>query len=144
MILVIDTETNIKICEKLRESALATLAIHNINSTTIRVPSIFEIPAGINIASRKNFEGYIILACILDNEQEKQLQSFNFLMTSIRDFTLTKNLLITQDIIIADTTSEAKQYSIAKIKNENDNKYYTYGERATLAMIEMIKIKNAL
>lgn len=146
MILVIDTEANTKISDKLRESVLAILTLNERNFTTIRVPSMLEVPAGINIASRKNFEGYIILGCILNSEIDKShgIQILKFLTDSIIQFTISKNLLITQGIIIADTIEQAEKYCSINIKNNKNNKNDNYGEKAALTIIEMMKIKNAL
>lgn len=146
MILVIDTEANTKISDKLRESVLAILTLNERNFTTIRVPSMLEVPAGINISSRKNFEGYIILGCILNSEIDKShgIQILKFLTDSIIQFTISKNLLITQGIIIADTIEQAEKYCSINIKNNKNNKNDNYGEKAALTIIEMMKIKNAL
>ena len=132
-ILIINANYYKNISSSLIEGAKKKLINHNIESSIINVPGIFEIP----ITVRKNikkYDGFIALGCVIKGETPH----FNLICVStfnaILKISITFNKPIGNGIITALNMKQAIARSGSRIKSKKPNK----GSEAANAVLSIL------
>lgn len=125
-----------KISDDLLKGAVSELEKNNIDYKIIKVPGCFEIPVALHmsIKSETNYQGYIVLGCVIRGETGHYDIVCNESSRGINDFAIKYCKPLGFGIITAENYTQAEERSDTEKKN--------YGGRAANACIEMTKISS--
>lgn len=101
------------------------------------IPGCFEAPAALSIAAKSGeFDGYIILGCVIRGETSHYDYVCGESARGINELAIKKRLAVGYGIITAENREQAEVRADASQKN--------VGGRAAKACISMVKLKSAL
>jgi 6,7-dimethyl-8-ribityllumazine synthase len=98
----------------------------------IEVPGAFEIPAAIKFASRKNYDGYLALGCVIRGETTHYDYICAESARGLQDLALQDGLAIGYGILTVENEKQALVRAARDKKNKGGE-----AARACLAMIEL-------
>lgn len=136
-LLVVDAPYYTKISESLMQGVTAVLKEANATHDYVTVPGVLEIPAAVSIAidSVKNYDGYIVIGCVIRGETTHYEIVSNESARAIMDLSVQHNLAIGNGIQTVE--NEAQAWARAKVSEKNK------GGGAAQAALEMIALKKS-
>ena len=133
--LIIESPYYTDVSALLREGAEAELKSNNIGYDIISVPGALEIPAALNFSLSKNYDGFVVLGCVIRGETSHYDIVCNESARGIYALTLAHNLALGNAIL----TVENKTQAIVRADPAQKNK----GGDAAQAAVSMLKIKQS-
>lgn len=138
-VLIVKTEWNAAIVNKLEMGAKKILTQQGIKFKTITVPGAVEIPFTVKqhyTYSTEFPDAYIVLATIIRGDTPH----FDYVCKTITDGVLQLNLSLNVPVIFGVLTVENQQQAIERIGGKHGHK----GEEAAITAIKMIMLNNTL
>lgn len=137
-LLVIDAPYYTEISKSLMEGVGAVLDTAGATHEYVTVPGVLEIPAAVSMAvsSPKNYDGYIVIGCVIRGETTHYEIVSNESARAIMDLSVKHNLAIGNGIQTVENESQA--WARAKVSDKNK------GGGAAQAAIAMIELKKKL
>jgi 6,7-dimethyl-8-ribityllumazine synthase len=120
------------IADELLKGATETLDTASATHELIEVPGAFEVPAAIKLASRKGYDGYVALGCVIRGETTHYDYVCEESARGLQDLAL-QGLAIGYGIL----TVENEKQALARASREKKNK----GGEAARACLAMIALK---
>lgn len=139
-LLVIDAPYYTKISQSLMEGVTAVLQEAGATHDYVTVPGVLEIPAAVSmaIASDKNYDGYIVIGCVIRGETTHYEIVSNESARAIMNLSVEHNIAIGNGIQTVE--NEAQAWARAKVSEKNKG---GGAAQAALAMIELKKSMRA-
>lgn len=136
-LLVVDAPYYTKISESLMQGVTAVLKEASATHDYVTVPGVLEIPAAVSMAidSDKNYDGYIVIGCVIRGETTHYEIVSNESARAIMDLSVHHNLAIGNGIQTVE--NEAQAWARAKVSEKNK------GGGAAQAALEMIALKKS-
>ncbi len=136
-LLVVDAPYYTEISKSLMEGVTAVLDKAGATHDYITVPGVLEIPAAVSMAvsSDKNYDGYIVIGCVIRGETTHYEIVSNESARAIMDMSVRHNLAIGNGIQTVE--NEAQAWARAKVSEKNK------GGGAAHAALEMIALKKS-
>ena len=134
-IVLVKTEWNAPIVNKLETGAKKILKQHNISFKTITVPGAFEIPFAIKMYSEKSpkkADAFIALGTIIRGDTPH----FDYVCKAITEGVLSLNLLLDVPTIFGVLTVENEEQANDRIGGKHGHK----GEEAAITAVKMIEL----
>ena len=124
------------IVKNLLENSIVILKKNNVDYNVIKVPGALEISLAIkiNLDSNNNFDGFIALGCIIKGETHHFEIVSNESARALTKLSLNYSVPIGNGIL----TTYNKNQAVERSRKDGMNK----SEEATMACLEMIKMKN--
>ncbi len=137
-LLVVDAPYYTEISNNLMDGVKAVLNQAGATHDYITVPGVLEIPAAVSMAinSDKNYDGYIVIGCVIRGETTHYEIVSNESARAIMDLSVNYNLAIGNGIQTVE--NEAQAWARAKVCEKNK------GGGAAQAALEMIALKKSL
>lgn len=138
-VVLVKTEWNAHIVNKLEAGAKKILKGHNISFKTFTVPGSFEIPFAIKTyydSRQKKADAFIALGTVIRGDTPH----FDYVCKAITDGILSLNLLLNVPSVFGVLTVDNEQQAIERIGGAHGHK----GEEAALTAIKMIEMKRKL
>ena len=137
-LLVVDAPYYTEISKSLMEGVTEVLDAVSATHDYVTVPGVLEIPAAVAMAlkSPKNYDGYIVIGCVIRGETTHYEIVSNESARAIMDLSVAHNLAIGNGIQTVE--NEAQAWARAKVSEKNK------GGGAATAALEMIKLKKSL
>jgi 6,7-dimethyl-8-ribityllumazine synthase len=138
-VVLIKTEWNAHVVNKLEAGAKKILKENNISFKTITVPGSFEIPFAIKAyyeSQQKTADAFIALGTIIRGDTPH----FDYVCKAVTDGVLSLNLLLDTPVIFGVLTVDNEQQAIERIGGKHGHK----GEEAAVTAIKMIELKRKL
>lgn len=138
-VVIIKTEWNAHIVNKLEAGAKKILKQNNLSFKTITVPGSFEIPFAIKAYSESNekkADAFIALGTVIRGDTPH----FDYVCKAITDGVLSLNLLLNVPTIFGVLTVDNEQQATERIGGAHGHK----GEEAAITAIKMIEMKRRL
>jgi len=137
-IVIVKTEWNKNIVDKLESGAISILQEQNIKYKTITVPGSFEIPFAIRMYahSRKKANAFIALGTVIRGDTPH----FDYVCKAITDGVLSLNLMLDVPVIFGVLTVNDEQQAMDRAGGAHGNK----GEEAAITAIKMIALNRKL
>lgn len=135
-ILIIKAAFYEDITNNLFDSAVNEIKNNHFQFDEINVPGAFEIPATIAMHKDKNYDGFIILGCVIKGQTSHFDYICQGLTYGITKLSIKYKLSIGFGVLTVDNHSQALDRSARNNKN--------YGFKAAKACIEMIKISKKI
>lgn len=137
-LLVIDAPYYTKISESLMKGVRIVLEKASATHDYVTVPGVLEIPAAVSIAvaSSKNYDGYIVIGCVIRGETTHYEIVSNESARAIMDLSVNHNLAIGNGIQTVE--NEAQAWARAKVSEKNK------GGGAAQAALDMIDLRKSL
>ncbi len=137
-VVIVKTEWNSHIVDKLEEGALNVLKANEISFKVFTVPGAVEIPFSINCyqkeATRKA-DAFIAFGTVVRGDTPH----FDYVCKSVTDGISTLNLQLDIPVIFGILTVENEQQAIERVGGTHGHK----GEEAAIAAIKMIALKES-
>lgn len=141
-ILIIDSESNKEITERLVQGAVQALEEEGLQYRRITVPSLLEIPIILRYAIRSmeihstdiSYAGYVVIGSILGEDNAFKKEIFHEAMKHIQNISVQFSLALGNGLMYADYYEKAME--AADINGEN------CGGKAAERCMKMLKIKN--
>ena len=139
-LLVIDAPYYTEISQSLMEGVNAVLQEAGATHDYVTVPGVLEIPAAVSmaIASDKNYDGYIVIGCVIRGETTHYEIVSNESARAIMNLSVEHNIAIGNGIQTVE--NEAQAWARAKVSEKNKG---GGAAQAALAMIELKKSMRA-
>lgn len=140
-IIIVRTEWNAPVIDKLEEGCLSVLKRYNITAKVITVPGAFEIPFGISAYwnARENDlikpNAFIALACVIRGDTPH----FDYVCKGITDGIVQLNLTLPVPTIFGVLTVENDEQAQERIGGKHGHK----GEEAAITALKMIALKRS-
>ena len=134
-IVLVKTEWNASIVNKLESGAKKILKQNNISFKIITVPGSFEIPFAIKAyanSTEKKADAFIALGTIIRGDTPH----FDYVCKAITDGVLSLNLLLDVPVIFGVLTVDNEQQAKERIGGKHGHK----GEEAAITAIKMIEL----
>jgi len=136
-IVIVKTEWNKNIVDKLESGAISILQEQNIKYKTITVPGSFEIPFAIRMhAGSKKANAFIALGTVIRGDTPH----FDYVCKAITDGVLSLNLMLDVPVIFGVLTVNDEQQAMDRAGGAHGNK----GEEAAITAIKMIALNRKL
>lgn len=138
-VVIVKTEWNAHIVNKLEAGAKKILKQNNLSFKTITVPGSFEIPFAIKAYSESNekkADAFIALGTVIRGDTPH----FDYVCKAITDGVLSLNLLLNVPTIFGVLTVDNEQQAIERIGGAHGHK----GEEAAITVIKMIEMQRKL
>lgn len=138
-IIIVKTEWNKNIVDKLEEGVIVMLQQHNIVYTTLIVPGAFEIPFAVKTyaeSNQKKADAFIALGTIIKGDTPH----FDYVCKAVTDGVLSLNMLLNVPVIFGVLTVNDEQQALDRAGGVHGNK----GEEAAIAAIKMIVLNRRL
>ena len=138
-VLIIKTEWNKQIVDKLEDGAIKIFKQNNISYKTLIVPGAFEIPFTIKSyaeSNEKKADAFISLGTIIKGDTPH----FDYVCKAITDGVLSLNMLLDVPVIFGVLTVNDEQQALNRAGGIHGNK----GEEAAVTAIKMIALNNKL
>lgn len=138
-VVLVKTEWNAPIVNKLEAGAKIMLKENNITFKTIIVPGAFEIPFAIKAyydSLQKKADAFIALGTIIRGDTPH----FDYVCKAITDGVLSLNLMLDAPVIFGVLTVDNETQAIERIGGIHGHK----GEEAAFTAIKMIELKRKL
>ena len=137
-IVIVKTEWNKNIVDKLESGAISILQEQNIKYKTITVPGSFEIPFAIRMYahSSKKANAFIALGTVIRGDTPH----FDYVCKAITDGVLSLNLILDVPVIFGVLTVNDEQQAMDRAGGAHGNK----GEEAAITAIKMIALNRKL
>jgi len=137
-IVIVKTEWNKNIVDKLESGAISILQEQNIKYKTITVPGSFEIPFAIRMYahSSKKANAFIALGTVIRGDTPH----FDYVCKAITDGVLSLNLMLDVPVIFGVLTVNDEQQAMDRAGGAHGNK----GEEAAITAIKMIALNRKL
>ena len=136
-IVIVKTEWNKNIVDKLESGAINILQEQNIKYKTITVPGSFEIPFAIRMHARsKKANAFIALGTVIRGDTPH----FDYVCKAITDGVLSLNLMLDVPVIFGVLTVNDEQQAMDRAGGAHGNK----GEEAAITAIKMIALNRKL
>jgi len=136
-IVIVKTEWNKNIVDKLESGAISILQEQNIKYKTITVPGSFEIPFAIRMHARsKKANAFIALGTVIRGDTPH----FDYVCKAITDGVLSLNLMLDVPVIFGVLTVNDEQQAMDRAGGSHGNK----GEEAAITAIKMIALNRKL
>jgi len=138
-IVIIKTEWNADLTDKLESDCIATLEKYGVRHKTFTVPGAIEIPYIIkmyDLISQKRASAYIAFGAVIRGETPH----FDYVCNMVSNGILQLNLSIYSPVIFGVLTVNNKQQAIARIDGTHERK----GEEAAISALKMIALKREI
>ena len=136
-IVIVKTEWNKNIVDKLESGAISILQEQNIKYKSITVPGSFEIPFAIRMHARsKKANAFIALGTVIRGDTPH----FDYVCKAITDGVLSLNLMVDVPVIFGVLTVNDEQQAMDRAGGAHGNK----GEEAAITAIKMIALNRKL
>ena len=136
-IVIVKTEWNKNIVDKLESGAISILQEQNIKYKSITVPGSFEIPFAIRMHARsKKANAFIALGTVIRGDTPH----FDYVCKAITDGVLSLNLMLDVPVIFGVLTVNDEQQAMDRAGGAHGNK----GEEAAITAIKMIALNRKL
>ncbi len=137
-VVIVKTEWNSPIVDKLEEGAIAVFNENNIAYKVVTVPGAVEIPFAINCYQKEAFkkaDAFIAFATVVRGDTPH----FDYVCQSVTDGISTLNLQLDVPVIFGVLTVNTEQQAIERVGGIHGHK----GEEAAVAAIKMIALKES-
>ena len=134
-IIIVKTEWNKNIVDKLETGAINIFQQQNISYKTITVPGSFEIPFAIKAyadSGRKRAHAFIALGTVIRGDTPH----FEYICKAVTDGVLSLNMLLNVPVIFGVLTVNDEQQALERAGGVHGNK----GEEAALTAVKMIAL----
>jgi len=137
-IVIVKTEWNKNIVDKLESGAISILRDQNIKYKTITVPGSFEIPFAVRAYAqgKKKADAFIALGTVIRGDTPH----FDYVCKAITDGVLSLNLMLDVPVIFGVLTVNDEQQAMDRAGGAHGNK----GEEAAITAIKMIALNRKL
>ena len=138
-VIIVKTEWNKEIVDKLEAGATNVLQGQNISHKTITVPGSFEIPFAIKSyagSRRKKADAFIALGTIIRGDTPH----FEYVCKAITEGVLSLNMLLDVPVIFGVLTVNDEQQALERAGGMHGNK----GDEAALTALKMIRLNRKL
>ncbi|MEO7311783.1 MAG: 6,7-dimethyl-8-ribityllumazine synthase [Chitinophagaceae bacterium] len=138
VVVIVKTEWNAVIIDKLETGCKKVLKANGVKSTTLLVPGAVEIPFAINAyaQSPRKADAFVALACVIRGDTPH----FEYVCQSITQGITTLNTQLDVPVIYGVLTVNEEQQAIERIGGKHGHK----GEEAGLTAIKMIILKRRI
>ncbi len=138
-VLIIKTEWNKHIVDKLEAGAINIFKEQNISYKTLIVPGAFEIPFVIKSyteSNQKKADAFITLGTVIKGDTPH----FDYVCKAITDGVLSLNMLLDVPVIFGVLTVNNEQQAVDRVGGKEGNK----GEESAISAIKMIALNRKL
>ena len=138
-VLIVKTEWNKHIIDKLEAGAINIFKQNNISYKTLTVPGAFEIPFTIKSyadSNQKKADAYIAFGTIIKGDTPH----FDYVCKAVTDGVLSLNMLLDVPVIFGVLTVNNKQQALERAGGRHGNK----GEEAAITAIKMIALNQKI
>ncbi|HYK44989.1 MAG TPA: 6,7-dimethyl-8-ribityllumazine synthase [Parafilimonas sp.] len=137
-IVIVKTEWNKNIVDKLESGAITILQEQNIKYRTVTVPGSFEIPFAVRAYAhgKKKADAFIALGTVIRGDTPH----FDYVCKAITDGVLSLNLMLDVPVIFGVLTVNDEQQANDRAGGAHGNK----GEEAAITAIKMIVLNRKL
>jgi 6,7-dimethyl-8-ribityllumazine synthase len=138
-VLIVKTEWNKHIVDKLEKGAVNIFQQNNISYKTVTVPGAFEIPFTIKSyaeSNEKKADAFIAFGTVIKGDTPH----FDYVCKAITDGVLSLNMLLDAPVIFGVLTVNDEQQALDRAGGKHGNK----GEEAAITAIKMIALKRKL
>ena len=138
-VIIVKTEWNKHIVDKLEEGAATVLQQQNIKYTTLFVPGAVEIPFAIRAYAESNeteADAYIALGAVIRGDTPH----FEYVCSSVTDGILSLNMMLDVPVIFGVLTVNNEQQALERVGGAHGHK----GEEAAVTAIKMIALNRKL
>jgi 6,7-dimethyl-8-ribityllumazine synthase len=138
-VVIVKTEWNAHIIDRLEAGCIKVLAENGVQSTTVVVPGAFEIPFAIKMLhanSQQPADAYIALGTVIRGDTPH----FDYVCKGITDGVMQLNLTLDVPTIFGVLTVENEQQAEERIGGVHGHK----GEEAATTAIKMIGLKRSI
>jgi 6,7-dimethyl-8-ribityllumazine synthase len=138
-VVIVKTEWNAHIIDRLEEGCEKVLKANNVQSKTLVVPGAFEIPFAIkdyHTNSSAKASAYIALGTVIRGDTPH----FDYVCKGITDGVMNLNLSLDVPTIFGVLTVENEQQALDRIGGTHGHK----GEEAAITAIKMIALKRSI
>jgi 6,7-dimethyl-8-ribityllumazine synthase len=138
-VIIVKTEWNKDIVDKLEAGAVKILLQQNISYKTLTVPGSFEIPFAIKSyaeSSKKEAQAFIALGTIIRGDTPH----FDYICKAVTDGVLSLNMLLSVPVIFGVLTVDNEQQALDRTGGLHGNK----GEEAAITALKMIALNRKL
>jgi len=138
-VIIVKTEWNKDIVDKLEAGAVKILLQQNISYKTLTVPGSFEIPFAIKSyaeSNKKEAQAFIALGTIIRGDTPH----FDYICKAVTDGVLSLNMLLSVPVIFGVLTVDNEQQALDRTGGMHGNK----GEEAAITALKMIALNRKL
>lgn len=138
-VVIVKTEWNAHIINKLEAGAKKVLKAHDVACKTLTVPGVFEIPFAVKnhyTYANKLPDAYITLGTVIRGDTPH----FDYVCKAITDGVVQLNLSLDSPVIFGVLTVDNEQQAIERIGGKHGHK----GEEAAITAIKMIALNRKL
>lgn len=138
-VVIVKTEWNAHIVDKLESGAKKALKASGVKSKTLIVPGAVEIPFAVRAYAESNqpeAEAFITLGTVIKGDTPH----FEYVCKSVTDGVLSLNLTLDMPVIFGVLTVNTEEQAIERTGGIHGNK----GEEAAVTAIKMIALKRSL
>lgn len=138
-IVIVRTEWNAHIVDKLEEGCIKVLDEMKIQHETMMVPGAIEIPFAVNAyakSTRTKADAYITLGTIVRGDTPH----FDYVCKAVTDGVTALNLSLQSPVIFGVLTVENEEQAVERTGGKHGHK----GEEAAITAIKMIKLNREL
>jgi 6,7-dimethyl-8-ribityllumazine synthase len=139
-VIIVRTEWNATIIDKLQEGCLKVLDIHEVKHIIINVPGAFEIPFAVKAywdkhrTTKEKPAAFIALGCVLRGDTPH----FDYVCKAVTDGIVQLNLTIPVPTIFGILTVDNQQQAEERIGGKHGHK----GEEAAITALKMMHLVN--
>lgn len=132
-VVIVKTEWNAHIVNKLEEGCLAVLTAAGVKTKTLVVPGAFEIPFAISYyARRKKVDAYIAMGAVIRGDTPH----FDYVCKGVTDGVMQLNLQLDMPVIFGVITVDNEQQALNRVGGIHGHK----GEEAAISALKMIAL----
>ena len=138
-VIIVKTEWNKHIADKLESGAINIFKQNNINYKTLVVPGAFEIPFTIKSyaeSNQKKADAFISFGTIIKGNTPH----FDYVCKAVTDGILSLNMLLDVPVIFGVLTVNNEQQALERVGGKHGNK----GEEAAITAIKMVALNRKL
>ena len=138
-VIIVKTEWNNHIVDKLEEGAIDVFNQQKIAYKTLIVPGAVEIPFAVKMydkSKQQNADAYITLGCVIKGDTPH----FDYVCKSVTDGVLSLNMLLNVPTIFGVLTVNDEQQALDRTGGKEGNK----GEEAAITAIKMIALNRKI
>lgn len=138
-VLIVKTEWNKHIADKLEAGAVKIFEQQHINYKTLIVPGAFELPFTIKSyteSNQKKADAYIAFGTVIRGDTPH----FDYVCKAVTDGILSLNMLLDVPVVFGVLTVNDEQQALERVGGKHGNK----GEEAAITAIKMIALNRKL
>lgn len=138
-IVIVKTEWNKYIVDKLEEGAVNIFQQQKINYKILVVPGAVEIPFAVKAyaeSAQQKADAFITLGCVIKGDTPH----FDYVCKTVTDGVLSLNMLLDVPVIFGVLTVNNEQQALDRVGGKEGNK----GEEAAITAIKMIALNKQL